>query len=124
MFSKQSFDTMTLNSKPSGLEYKLRNPHSPLVPTNAILSYSLGTPEIIFPAFSSNCVTLLHWFHFLPHQAQVVYPPFSSLSLPLTIHLPSVLLPYINKGCQIYYLLESFKGCGFRLCCLFFFFFE
>lgn len=120
MFSKQDFDIMTLNSKPSGLEQKLCNPHSPLVLSNAILFYSHGTPKITFPASSPNHITLLRWFHFLSHQAQVVYPPFNSLSLPLAIHLPSLLLPYINKGCQLYYLLVSSKGCGLRLCWVFF----
>lgn len=110
---------MTLNSKPSGLEHKLCNPHFPLVLTNAILSYSQGTPKIIFPASSSNHITLFHWFHFLSHQAQVVYPPFNSLPLLLTIHLRSQLLPSVNKRCQLYYLLVSSKGRGFRLCCLF-----
>lgn len=33
--------------------------------------------------------------------------------------LPNLFLPYISKGCQLYYLLASSKGYGFRLWCPF-----
>lgn len=107
MFSKQDIDIMTLNCKTSGLEQKLCNLPFPLAPTNAILSYIYGTPKTTLPASSSSLITLLHWFYFLSHQAQIVYPPFNSLSLLPTRHLPNF--------CLTPALLPTCIYCSFRL---------
>lgn len=106
IFSKQDIDIMTLNCKTSGLEHKLCNLPFPLAPTNTILSYIYGTPKTTLPDSSSNHITFLHWLHFLSHQAQVVYPPFNSLSLLPTMHLPNL--------CLTPALLPTCMCCSFR----------
>lgn len=107
---------MKLNCKTFGLEHKLCNPPLPLVSTKSILSYLYSTPKVIFPAYSSTHITILHWFCFLSHKAKAIYCPFNSLSHPVATHLANVLLPHFNTGQQLWYLFVSSKRCGFSRC--------